>query len=191
MQLDYFLQRSRRRTISLQVDSKRKLIVKAPLGMSSLAIQEFIEEKKNWVLKQFERIDRQVQSAQEMGFLSEKDIEETKKLAKKLIPQRVAHYAAISGITYNKIFIRLQQSRWGSCSARGNLNFNCLLALMPLEILDSVVVHELCHRRHMDHSKAFYQEVISIFPDYMRCEKWLKNNGGTYFARISSESSGE
>ena len=68
--------------------------------------------------------------------------------------------------------------------ADGNLNFNCLLVLMPPEILDSVVVHELCHRRYMNHSREFYEEVLRIFPDYKRCNKWLKQNGGAYFKRI-------
>ncbi|MCF0224767.1 MAG: M48 family metallopeptidase, partial [Fibrobacter sp.] len=112
------------------------------------------------------------------------DIKAIKKKAKVLIPERVEHYAKLSGITYNRIFIRLQKSRWGSCSRDGNLNFNCLLVLMPTEILDSVIVHELCHRRHMDHSKEFYDEVLTIFPDYKRCDKWLKQNGGAYFKRI-------
>ena len=84
-------------------------------------------------------------------------------------------------------FIRLQKSRWGSCSVDGNLNFNCLLVLMPPEILDSVVVHELCHRRHMNHSKEFYDEVLRIFPDYKRCNKWLKQNGGVYFKRCGHQ----
>ena len=103
-----------------------------------------------------------------------------------MIQQRVEHYAGISGINYNRIFIRLQKSRWGSCSRDGNLNFNCLLVLMPLEILDSVVVHELCHRKHMNHSKQFYAEVEKIFPDYRKCSKWLKENGGIYFKRLGN-----
>lgn len=67
----------------------------------------------------------------------------------------------------------------------GNLNFNCLLVIMPPEIMDSVVVHELCHRRHMNHSKEFYAEIDRVFPDYKRCNKWLKDNGGVYLKRVS------
>ena len=119
-----------------------------------------------------------------MGPLTDEDIKQIKKKARVVIPQRVEYYAKMAGISYNRIFIRLQKSRWGSCSVDGNLNFNCLLVLMPPEILDSVVVHELCHRRHMNHSKKFYDEVLRIFPDYKRCNKWLKQNGGAYFKRI-------
>ncbi|MCR5765939.1 MAG: M48 family metallopeptidase [Treponema sp.] len=107
-----------------------------------------------------------------------------KKKAKVIIPERVKYYSNLSGITFNRISIRLQKSRWGSCSIDGNLNFNCLLILMPREVLDSVVVHELCHRRHMNHSHEFYDEVIRIYPDYKKWNKWLKLNGGAYFKRI-------
>ena len=73
---------------------------------------------------------------------------------------------------------------FASCAANGNLNFNCLLVLMPSEVLDSVVVHELCHRRHMNHSKEFYAEIDRVFPDYRRWNKWLKDNGGVYLKMV-------
>lgn len=184
MQIDYVIKKSKRRSISVHISPDKKVIVKAPIGISVSAVEEFLKEKKNWIVKQLEKVDAQSKLAEEMGPLTAQDITAIKKKAKILIPQRVEYYAKAAGITYNKIFIRLQKSRWGSCSVEGNLNFNCLLALMPLEILDSVVVHELCHRRHMDHSKAFYAEVLNIFPDYKRCDKWLKQNGPAYFRRI-------
>lgn len=184
--IDYILKRSQRRTMSIHIDADKRVIIKAPIGTPVHVAEDFLREKKSWIINQLAKVEKQDKLAQELGALSEKDIVALKKKAKKLIPERVAYYANLSGITYNRIFIRLQKSRWGSCSIEGNLNFNCLLALMPLEILDSVVVHELCHRRHMDHSKAFYDEVLKIFPDYKRCDKWLKQNGGAYFKRIQS-----
>ena len=105
--------------------------------------------------------------------------------AKQIIPERVKYYAPKIGVTYNRITIRCQRTRWGSCSSKGNLNFNCLLALFPIEVIDSVVVHELCHRKHMNHSKEFYAEIDRVFPDYKRCNKWLKDNGGVYLKRAS------
>ena len=101
-----------------------------------------------------------------------------------IIPPRVRHYAALLGVTYGRITIRNQKTRWGSCTSDGNLNFNCLLVETPPEVLDSVVVHELCHRIHQNHSKAFYAEIARVFPDYDRCAKWLKENGGLLIMRM-------
>ena len=93
------------------------------------------------------------------------------------IPARVEYFAKIIGVTYGRITIRNQKTRWGSCSSKGNLNFNCLLMLAPPEVLDYVVVHELCHRKQMNHSKAFWSEVEKVLPDYKEARKWLKEDG--------------
>ena len=105
------------------------------------------------------------------------EIDELMKEAKKVIPERVAFFAPLVGVTPGRITIRCQKSRWGSCSARGNLNFNCLLMLAPEEVMDSVVVHELCHLKQMNHSKKFYDEVLRVMPDYRARQKWLKEHG--------------
>ena len=104
--------------------------------------------------------------------------------ASEVIRQKVEHYAPIVGVDYNRITIRSQRTRWGSCSSKGNLNFNCLLVLFPEDVMDSVVVHELCHRKHMNHSKEFYAELGRVFPDYRRCNQWLKEHGGAYIRRL-------
>ena len=93
------------------------------------------------------------------------------------IPARVEYFAKVIGVTYGKITVRNQKTRWGSCSSKGNLNFNCLLMLAPPEVLDYVVVHELCHRKQMNHSKAFWLEVEKVLPNYKEVRKWLKEEG--------------
>lgn len=183
--IEYIIKKSRRRTISVQITPDQKLLVKAPTYTSIKEVEDFLREKRDWILKQINRTKVQSQQAAAMGILTDKEIRKLKRDAKKIIPERVEYYAKLSGITYNRIFIRLQKSRWGSCSVEGNLNFNALLALMPLEVLDSVVVHELCHRRHMDHSKDFYDEVLKIFPEYKKWDRWLKQNGAAYQLRLS------
>lgn len=177
--------------MSISVGADLKVTVKIPLGMSSAVALNFIQEKKDWIRKQISKAEEQKKIALGLGYLNESEIRKLKKMARELIPQRVEHYAKLSGINYNRIFIRLQKTRWGSCSRDGNLNFNCLLAMMPLEILDSVVVHELCHRKHMNHSKQFYEEVERIFPGYRKCSKWLKENGGIYFKRLERSEDAE
>lgn len=126
-----------------------------------------------------------MEEAKSLGLLSSDEIKKIKKQARKIIPERVEFWSKKIGVTYGRIAIRLQSSRWGSCAQNGNLNFNCLLVLMPLEVLDSVVVHELCHRRHMNHSREFYAEIDRVFPNYKQCDKWLKENGGVYLKRVS------
>ncbi|MBE5867311.1 MAG: M48 family metallopeptidase [Lachnospiraceae bacterium] len=109
-----------------------------------------------------------------MKKFTETEIAELKKLAKKYIPGRVAYYAALIPVSYGRIAIRCQKTRWGSCSQKGNLNFNCLLMKLPPEIIDYVVVHELCHRLQMNHSRLFWAEVEKVLPDYKKRRKWLK-----------------
>ena len=162
-----------------------RVLVKAPYGTTERMVQEFLLSKKDWITKHLEKQNREEEKAESLGLLSADEIKQIKKQARRVIPQRVEYWANKIGVTYGRIAIRLQSSRWGSCSADGNLNFNCLLVLMPPEIMDSVVVHELCHRRHMNHSKEFYAEIARVFPDYKRCNKWLKDNGGIYLKRVS------
>ena len=92
--------------------------------------------------------------------------------------------APLVGVSYGGITIRAQKTRWGSCSSKGNLNFNCLLLLAPAEVLDYVVVHELCHRREMNHSPKFWAEVERVLPDYDARRKWLKENGPGLISRL-------
>ena len=117
--------------------------------------------------------------------LSYSDIQALAEKALAVIPDRVKYYAEKIGVTYGRITIRNQRSKWGSCSAKGNLNFNCLLMLAPPEVLDSVIVHELCHRKEMNHSDKFYAEILRVFPDYHKWDKWLKENGGLLIMRMT------
>ncbi|MBI4894548.1 MAG: M48 family metallopeptidase [Candidatus Aenigmarchaeota archaeon] len=100
-----------------------------------------------------------------------------KREAESFMPSRVAIYSRGLGVSPSKISIRNQKSRWGSASKDGNVTFNCNLLKAPAEVIDYVVVHELCHLRVHDHSKSFWSLVESAFPDYKACRKWLRDNG--------------
>ncbi len=109
--------------------------------------------------------------------LTEPELRELGEKACIVFKERVEYYAPIVGVTYGRVTIRNQRTRWGSCSSKGNLNFNVALMLAPPEVLDYVVVHELCHRLYLNHSKEFWHEVERVLPGYMTQVQWLKENG--------------
>lgn len=175
---------SDRKTLSIQLKTG-EIIARAPLRMKDKEIYSFIESKRSWIEKNLAKIDERHKALDEVQPFTEKEIKALAEKAKVIIPERVRYYAPKVGVTYNRITIRCQRTRWGSCSSKGNLNFNCLLALFPLEVIDSVVVHELCHRKHMNHSPQFYAEIEKVFPEYKKWHKWLSDNGGAYMGRLS------
>lgn len=171
--------RSKRRTLSLEIKSDKRIIIRAPLGMAIKDIQRIVDEKNEWIEKSLQKIDERNERRNSAQVLEPEQIKKLTQLAKYVIPTKVDLFAREIGVSYNKITIRHQKTRWGSCSTIGNLNFNCLLMLTPEYVQDYVVVHELCHRIHMDHSKAFWNEVEKVLPDYKIARKWLRENGGS------------
>ena len=175
--------RSDRRTISIEIRPSG-IIVRAPRRMSSEEISTFLTKKKAWIEKHSRQMREQQETLRQLEPYTPEELKELAVKALIVIPQKVKHYAPLVGVDYGRITIRSQRTRWGSCSSKGNLNFNCLLMLLPDEVIDSVVVHELCHRKHMNHSARFYAEVGKVFPEYKRCDQWLKENGGLYLCRL-------
>ena len=177
--------RSSRKTISIEVTPDMRVIVRAPYRASVDTINRFIGEKADWIDKSLKKMEERSKKAlEEPGeVLSEQEIKLLYTKAKRIIPQKVRYYAGIMGVEYGRITIRMQKSRWGSCSGRGNLNFNCLLMRTPDEIIDYVVVHELCHLKEMNHSPAFWAEVEKILPDYKERRKWLRDHGNEIMVR--------
>ncbi len=161
------------------------VIIRAPLHTTDREINEFMLRHKDWIEEKLRKYERQKEQIAELPALTMDEIRELADKALKVIPERVRYYAPQIGVTYGKITIRNQRSKWGSCSSKGNLNFNCLLMLAPTEVVDSVVVHELCHRKEMNHSDKFYAEVLRVFPDYWKWDKWLKDNGNILVQRMT------
>ena len=180
----YEVRRSRRRTLGLSVCPDGTLLVRAPVWLPEREIRRFLLEKQEWIRKSVSKMKDAADKAGAEPAFSEQDLKEMTRLAAEILPERVAHYARLVGVTYGRITIRCQKTRWGSCSSKGNLNFNCLLMKTPREVQDSVVVHELCHRKEMSHSARFYAEVLRVFPEYRTGERWLKENGRLLMARV-------
>lgn len=176
--------RSRRKTISIEITRDLRVVVRAPNRLSKSDIGYFINEKHKWIEKHLESMRSRVGQAEGCPKFTDAELAELKSRALPLITERVAHFAPIVGVDYGRITVRGQTTRWGSCSAKGNLSFNCLLALVPPEVLDYVVVHELCHRREMNHSARFWTEVGRVLGDYVSRRRWLKQNGSALISRI-------
>ena len=171
--------RSRRKTITIELKSPEELIVRAPLRMSVREIERFVRSKEKWILTHAARLwEREARAASVTGTITKEELIRLKKQAKQILPGIVSVFADRIGVTYGQISVRAQKTRFGSCSAKGNLSFNCLIMKMPPEIIDYVVVHELCHRKQMNHSTLFWREVEKILPDYRARRKWLRENGG-------------
>ena len=179
MTLSYQIIRSSRKTIAIQIHPDGKILVRAPKRMRIEEIKRFVESKAGWIEKHLSNC-----SVQEQQKLSDQELRALREKARTLVTERVQYYTPLIGVTYNQIAIRAQHTRWGSCSSKGNLNFNCLLALVPTEVLDYIVVHELCHLKELNHSDRFWDEVGKILPDYKTRKKWLKDNGSNLIARL-------
>ena len=177
--------RSNRKTFALQIKPREGLIVRVPLRATQEQVEKFINDHKNWIEKHLKAMEERQKETASIEKLSMDEIRALADEALKVIPERVKYYAPLLGVRYGRITIRNQRSRWGSCSGRKNLNFNCLLMLTPPEVIDSVVVHELCHLKEMNHSERFYAEVLRVFPDYWKWQNWLKENGKAIMARMT------
>ena len=159
------------------------LLVRAPKGLSERRIQKFLDEKELWIYENLEKVARSYEKREEKPRISQEDLRNLAKRAVEELPPVVEKYAKEMGVTYGRITIRHQKTRWGSCSSKGNLNFNCLLMLMPQEVRDYVIVHELAHRIEMNHSKDFWAIVEKYDSDYKTHRKWLKTEGLNLFVQ--------
>ena len=172
--------RCRRKSVGIRITDDGQVLVRAPLRMSEKELGRILEGKRDWIEKTLARVRAREQAPK----LTREETEELADRALQAIPPRVREWARKVGVTYGRITIRNQRTRWGSCSSAGNLNFNCLLMLCPEAVLDYVIVHELCHRKELNHSPRFWAEVERVLPDYRKTRKWLKTEGQAIIARV-------
>ena len=209
--------RSRRRTIALIVEHDGTLTVRAPMRAPHILIQQFIQEKTDWITRTREKLKSIVEvparqytdggiflflgtfydlklvkpqrpSLQfDNGFTLSHTAQKRgesiftrwyKERAFDVISERVVQYARQYDFTPKQVKITSAKTRWGSCSPNGTLNFTWRLVMAPLDVIDYVVVHELVHLRVKDHSRKFWEAVESIYPEYKKQRKWLRENGG-------------
>lgn len=176
--------KSNRKTFSLEVKRDGSVILRAPIFASNRQIEEFYNKNKAWLEKHIIENEKRTEESRFHPAFTEDEIKALKERAKQYIPQRVEYWAEIIGVKYNSVSIRAQKTRWGSCSSKGNLNFNCLLMLTDTEAIDYVIIHELCHIKELNHSKRFWSLVETYMPNYKEVQKRIKSMELQIFSRL-------
>jgi predicted metal-dependent hydrolase len=210
--MDYQLIRSKRKTLSLQINTKAELIIRSPKKLSIKEIESFVNEKSEWIKKKQRTIQSKIIPApnytEEECFLYLGNLyplihnaKQTSALYfdgkvfslkgdglpafhdwykttfKKVILPRLDYYANLNQLSYQKVRLKSQKTLWGSCSSVNNINLNYLLIQAPMNVIDYVIVHELAHIRHKNHSKNFWDFVNQMLPNYKASKSWLQENG--------------
>ncbi len=169
--MNYRLIRSRRKTLSLEITHEGELLVRAPMQYPRALIERFIQEKKEWITTHGAR---QKAKAERYPMPSEGELAALTEKARELLPPLVEKYASVMQVTPSSVRITRARKRFGSCSGKNALNFSCLLMRYPTEAIEYVVVHELAHILHHDHSKEFWKTVERYMPSYKQRQKILK-----------------
>lgn len=167
--MQYQLIRSSRRTLAIEVNANGELLVRSPIHASLQEIESFLDKHRDWIIRATEkqRIRRENHPAP-----TEEQLEAFKQKAAEWLPPRVAHFAVLMGVTPTGIRVTGARKRFGSCSPKNSLCFSLFLMGYPDEAIDYVIVHELAHILHHDHSKQFWATVARYMPDY-KCRQAL------------------
>lgn len=175
LEIFYVHTRSDSRSISATVDKDGILQVRSPRRVGDEVIRRFILDNGSRILGM---LDRNRQRAKYEEALGDRGIERLRELARSVIPERVEHFAKIIGVRPSRVRINAATTRFGSCSSKGNLNFSCRVMAYSANAVDYVVVHELCHLIHMNHSPEFWRTVEKYMPDYRAARQELRRIPG-------------
>jgi predicted metal-dependent hydrolase len=174
--IEYTLKISKRaRRMRLTIYCDGNFVITAPQNMSENIIEQFIVGKSRWIIEKLEYFKSISGQVLVMG--SKKDYLKYKDQTLALTQERIKYFNTTRGFEFNKISIKNQKTRWGSCSKKGNLNFNYKIALLPERLTDYIIVHELCHLKEFNHSQKFWLLVANIIPNYLERRKELRQNG--------------
>ena len=186
--MDIVVIRSDRRSFAIEIGRDKKIKVRVPRRASKAQIEEMLKAKHDWILKTLDKIEQrntaEAREYEEAEQLSSEEVKKLKKEARNHLASLTEYWAEKIGVSYGRISIRGQKTRWGSCSSKGNLNYNYLLILCPDDVIEYVVIHELCHRIYMNHSKRFWEKIEEFCPNYRQARKWLKQNGNSLIVRL-------
>lgn len=171
MEFTYEVIRSRRKSIAVQVDADCNIVVRAPYFVSQKEIERFLADKKQWLEK---AVTKQMIKKKSRREYSEADIADMRKKAKEILPQKVSYYSQIMGVRPTAVKINSARKRYGSCSGKNSINFSLYLMDKDERFIDYVVIHELAHIVHHNHSKAFYEFVSRFMPDYKEISRMYR-----------------
>jgi predicted metal-dependent hydrolase len=166
---------SRSKKITLSITSDGDIVVTKPKYVSYKMAQNFVNSQIKWLNKNFDKLATNKMSQRKNKTQRDNEFKKLKKRALELVEERVLKINKVYGYKYNKISIRNQRTRWGSCSKKRTLSFNYKLIKLPLKYVDYVVTHELCHLKEFNHSKRYWDLVKRTIPDYKKIRKELKS----------------
>ena len=169
---------ARAKLVRVSVFADGRIQVTKPACMNDSHAEKFVYEKREWIDKMMRKSERAKKRAPRMELprlrRGTKNYKEAQEQARELISERLAYFKDTYPFLYNRVFIRNQKTLWGSCSRAGNLNFNYKIIHLAPELVDYIIVHELCHLREMNHSKRFWELVAKEIPDHVMRRKQLR-----------------
>ena len=168
--------RSRRKTLALEITKDCRVLVRAPRTLSRERIDAFVASHQDWIARHLER--QRLRAASAPPAPTPAEIEALKARARAVLPPKIAYWSEKMGVTPTGFRVTSARTRYGSCSGKNSLCFSLYLMEYPEEAAEAVVVHELAHRKEMNHSRKFWAEVKNVLPDYEKRRKWLKEFGG-------------
>jgi predicted metal-dependent hydrolase len=172
--IGYTVRRSRRaRNLRLQINCDAAVTAVAPWYFPLRVIEKFVYQHADWILNKVAFFKLKPRLILPGG--SSADYRQCKQAAADFIGEKLAYYSQFYGFIYRQFFVKKQKTRWGSCSRKGNLNFNYKIIKLPVRLADYIIVHELCHLKEMNHSRRFWSLVERAVPDYRQCRRELKN----------------
>ncbi len=169
-----FRRSNQSRHIKISIGGDGDILVSAPLRTAKSLLRKVLLEKEIWIMRSLSQL-------RATGKVRNKKDEEVsyqrhKERARKLVEQKLVYWNQFYKYTYGRVSIRNQRTRWGSCSRKGNLNFHYKILFLPEELVDYLIVHELCHLRAFDHSQRFWGLVSKTIPDYQKRRRALKQS---------------
>jgi predicted metal-dependent hydrolase len=162
----------RTRKVIITVHPHGEVVVSASPRIPHSAIENMIKEKRGWIQEKIK--EQALRPKKLLSHFSVKDFKENKEKARILVTNRLEYFNQFYKYKFGKIYIRNQKSRWGSCSGKGNLNFNYKIVFLPSELADYIIIHELCHLKEMNHGQKFWDLVALHAPHHKSMRQLIK-----------------